>query len=583
MQIDNLDSAQHRAVTCSATRLCIVASAGSGKTRVIVKRIEHLCADQGLLPNNVVAITFTRKAGFELAKRLATSFPDTIRERPFVGTLHAFALSELSSYHEENRSRMRTILENPVSVLEDLKIAQPVKIARAISWCKTRMLNPQDVSDDSMRAIIRHTHLNPRSIDTTTFASAYLAYQRECNKRGLMDHDEILSEYCQKLGDQNYAKTRQYLYRHLFVDEFQDTTPLHMEIYRRLVGQTGAISVVGDPDQSIFSFAGSSDVYLNNFSSYFPGAQSIFLNTNYRSTKANVEVARSVVPKNEDINEIFAPRSSTVLPEVHVYSDEQSEAVGILSIISSAHARGTKLNDMAVLVRTNVQKDVIKDEARKLGIAVNTGRNTITDPVAQQIWSTIISLRKKRNWKSIYDALDDIDSAQTQIKDLDETHSGMFRQLRVSAREYMELFPHDRHGDVAGFFEYLESQLTSSSDSASGFSLLTFHQAKGLEFNVVVVSGFEKGLVPLYNDKVRKREEARLAYVALSRATDELHITRAAVRTRHGKAIVQQPSEFLEAIKKNISEIDIRNDIFSSEEAVKRIADIRAKYLLKKL
>ena len=254
-----------------------------------------------------------------------------------------------------------------------------------------------------------------------------------------------------------------------------------------------------------------------------------------------------------------------------------------MQIISSAHARGTDLREIAVLVRTNAQKDSLGKEAKKLSIPVNRGRHVISDPVAQEVWTTITSLRKKRRWKSIYDALDDIDGAQTITGELKDEHKDLFRRLRTCAREYMELFPHDRHGDVSGFFEYIESQLNSGSDSMSGFSLLTFHQAKGLEFHTVIVSGFEKGLVPLYSDKIRKREEARLAYVALSRAIDELHITRASVRIRHGSPTVQQPSEFLDAINDHISQIDIRNDIFTTEDAIKRIADIRAKYLIKKL
>lgn len=578
----DLDSAQELAVISPATRLCIVASAGSGKTRVIVKRIQYLCTTQGLLPDHVVAITFTRKAGFELAQRLTKVFPLEMRERPFVGTLHSFAMSELASYHDDNRTPMRTIIEKPVSILEHLKIAQAPKIARAISWGKTRLMSPDDVTDDVMIAIRRHTHINPRNLDRETFVQAWTAYEKECKKRGVMDHDEALLEYCRRLGNQEYAASRQYLYRHIFVDEFQDTTPLHMEIYRRLVGQSGGLSVVGDPDQSIFSFAGSSDVYLNNFADYFPGAQSVFLNTNYRSTRANVEVARSVVPDRDRITEIITPRASTILPEVHEYSDEQSEAAGVMEIISSSHARGTAMMDIAVLVRTNAQKDAFLAAANKLGMKCNRGRHVVTDPVAQQVWSTIISLRKKRRWKSIYDALDDIDNAQTLTGELDQEHKDLFRRLRTAAREYMELFPHDRHGDVAGFFEFMETRLGTGSDSTSGFSLLTFHQAKGLEFDTVIAAGFEKGLVPLYTDKVRKREEARLAYVALSRAINELHITRASVRMRHGNPIVQQPSEFLPLIKNHISALDIRNDIFTTEEAIKRIADIRAKHLIKK-
>jgi DNA helicase-2/ATP-dependent DNA helicase PcrA len=119
----------------------------------------------------------------------------------------------------------------------------------------------------------------------------------------------------------------------------------------------------------------------------------------------------------------------------------------------------------------------------------------------------------------------------------------------------MDLFSYDRQGDVNGFFEYLELSITGAKDSKDGFSLLSFHQAKGLEFNTCVVSGFEKGLVPLYSDRIRKPEEARLAYVALSRASDELHITRVKVRTLFDRVCVQKDSEFLAAIVENIAEI----------------------------
>lgn|GEM_PF-5034866 len=583
LNLDNLDAAQKSAVLSDSTRLCIVAPAGSGKTRVMVKRIEHLCKTNKCLPNQVVAITFTRKAGFELAHRLAKSFTIETRERPFVGTLHSFALSELSKYHDENNSKMDSILEDPTALLKSLKVGNPTKALRAISWCKTRLMRPADINEETIRTIKRCTHMSTSSFDANTFRSIYEQYQQECKKRRLMDHDEVLLRYHQKLQDSGYAQTRRYIYRHIFVDEFQDTTPLHMEIFRSLVGENGAISVVGDPDQSIFSFAGASDIYLNNFQDFFPGAQTVFLNTNYRSTRANVEVARSVLLGSENPETIKAPKSSTALPKIHVFSDEQSESEGVVEIISTAHARGIPLREIAVLVRTNAQKDIIVQAAKRLGLPLNRGRQIISDPVANEVWKTIVSLRKKRRWKSIYDALDDIDGAQTITGELDSEHKDLFSKLRRSAREYMELFPNDRHGDVSGFFEYIEFSLTANSDSAKGFSLLTFHQAKGLEFDTVIVCGFEKGLVPLYNDKIRKAEEARLAYVAMSRAINELYITRACVRMRHGNPIVTQPSDFLKPIQENITQIDIRNDIFTPQEAIKRIADIRAKYLIKKL
>lgn len=582
--VGDLDTNQMVAVSSSTSRLCIIASAGSGKTRVIVKRIEFLCNNTSLSPDQVVAITFTRKAGFELASRLSKIFPTQNRLRPFVGTLHSFVLNELSAFHLDNRTKMRTLTENPVSILTNLKISQPAKIARAISWCKTRMITPESITEDTMRAIRMNTKIAPRSLAKDYFVDAWMSYNRYCAKKSLMDHDDILIEYCRRLDNAAYLNSRQYLYRHLFIDEFQDTTPLHMDIYRRLSGENGGITVVGDPDQSIFSFAGSTDVYLQNFSDYFPGSQTVFLNTNYRSTRANVEVARSVVQDDNSIKEIFAPRPSGILPQLHAYSDEEAEAKGIMHLASSSHAKGAPLREIAVLVRTNAQKEPILKAAKQLGIPANKGKQTISDPKAAKVIQTIASLRKKRKWKSIYDALDDISTAQELDNATEETNEGnteIYSKLRMAAMKYMDLFPHDRLGDVSGFFEYLESEFNDSGDK-NGISVLTFHQSKGLEFNTVIAAGFEKGLVPLYNDKKRKREEARLAYVALSRATDELHITRASVRIRHSKPQICSPSEFLIPINEHISYLDIRNDSFNRQDAIKRISDIRAKYLRKK-
>ena len=278
--VDNLDNAQKCAVFSEASRLCILAPAGSGKTRVIVKRIEHLCKSTDLLPSQIVAITFTKKAGYELAKRLSKSFGEQTRERPQIGTLHSFALGELYRYSTENKTKMKSILEDQHSFAKSLKISNPTRTLRAISWCKTRLINPKDINEENIGTIRRHIHASHLAFDAKQLKKDYESYLFACRKKSLIDHDDVLLEYFHKLKDENYVNTRQFLYRHLFVDEFQDTTPLHMEIYKKLVGKNGCISVVGDPDQSIFSFAGASDVYLNYFEDFFPGSHTVFLNTN---------------------------------------------------------------------------------------------------------------------------------------------------------------------------------------------------------------------------------------------------------------------------------------------------------------
>ena len=527
----SLDKDQIKAATSTASRLAIVASAGSGKTRVITQRIKYLCETTDLKPNQVIAITFTRKAGFELAKRIRSVLGEHNRLQPTIGTLHSFVMSELVSFYGEKFISSDSIVESPEKILETLKIKNPNKISRAISWCKSNLIFPQHLSDSIIVNIRKHIRINPREFSLELFKGNWEAYENYLTKNRLYSHDDLLIKYLRLLDDPGYLETRQYLYRHLFVDEFQDSTYAHVEIYKKIVGNKINITAVGDPDQSIFAFAGSSEKYLNNFSNYFPGASIEFLSTNYRSTKANVTTSRSVLGELGEIREIKTPR--------------------------------------------NKQKDLIVNAANKLGITYHRGRRIELNEKASEVFDAINSLRKKRRWKSIYDALDDMSSIESD----DEAVSAIYKQLRISAREYMDLFSYDKQGDVSGFFEFLEYSLTGSRDSKDGFSILTFHQSKGLEFVTCIVSGFEKGLVPLYSDRTRKSEEARLAYVALSRASDELHITRAKVRTLFDKVTIQNDSEFLVPIKANIDEIDLNQDFFTVEDALKRISDIRAKHL----
>ena len=570
-----LDEQQINAATSPSSRLAIIASAGSGKTRVITQRIKYLCETTNLKPNQVLAITFTRKAGFELAKRIRSVLGDNNRLHPVVSTLHSFVMNELIDFYGDKKISVDSIIEFPEKIIETLKIKNSKQIAKAISWCKSNLIFPQNLNDEIITNIRKHIRINPREFTLEKFKNDWELYENYLTKNHKYSHDDLLIKYIQLLEDPSYLETRQYLYRHIFVDEFQDSTRTHVEIYQRLVGNKINISVVGDPDQSIFSFAGSSEKYLNDFSNYFPGATIEFLTTNYRSTKANVEVARSVLGNTGKSRKITTPRQSTILPKVHLFSDELAEAQSAMSILMSAHANGTPFSDMAILVRTNKQKDLFIKSANSLGIAFHRGRRIELNETASEIFDTIKTLRRKRKWKSVYDALDDI----TSIENEDAGKTETYKQLRNAAREYMDLFSFDRQGDVNGFFEYLEFSITGAKDSKDGFSLLTFHQAKGLEFHTCIVSGFEKGLVPLYSDRIRKTEESRLAYVALSRASDELHITRVKVRTLFDRICVQSDSEYLQLIEEHIADIDLRQDFFTAKDALKRIADIRTKHL----
>ena len=380
-----LDEQQINAATSPSSRLAIIASAGSGKTRVITQRIKYLCETTNLKPNQVLAITFTRKAGFELAKRIRSVLGDNNRLHPVVSTLHSFVMNELIDFYGDKKISVDSIIEFPEKIIETLKIKNSKQIAKAISWCKSNLIFPQNLNDEIITNIRKHIRINPREFTLEKFKNDWELYENYLTKNHKYSHDDLLIKYIQLLEDPSYLETRQYLYRHIFVDEFQDSTRTHVEIYQRLVGNKINISVVGDPDQSIFSFAGSSEKYLNDFSNYFPGATIEFLTTNYRSTKANVEVARSVLGNTGKSRKITTPRQSTILPKVHLFSDELAEAQSAMSILMSAHANGTPFSDMAILVRTNKQKDLFIKSANSLGIAFHRGRRIELNETASSI------------------------------------------------------------------------------------------------------------------------------------------------------------------------------------------------------
>ncbi len=455
-----LDEDQVRAVTAEAPVVRVLAGPGSGKTRVLTRRVAYRSLGGTVDSDHCLVVTFTRAAAAELSSRLAHL---GIAGKVAAGTLHATAWGLLKHWWASHAMAVPAMAERD-ELLRRLDI--PGEVGVEIGWAAARMLSPgryEQVASASGR-------LTPAAARKA--ADAMDRYRSEKARRGMVDHDDVLSLCARAFEeDAGFAQAQRWRFRHLFVDEFQDLTPLQFRLIDGWGGGDPDLFVVGDPRQAVYSWNGSDPALLEQLHAHFPGTATVELSRNYRCSPAIATVAASVLegtlPALRATRQTSGSRASATtarpdaapagVPRIHHFDSDRDEASGIARLLRQASARGTPWSKMAVLVRTN---------ALALSLA---------------------------------------------------------RRLRS-----------------------VEVPVTP----------ITFHRAKGLEFETVVVACLEEGFAPLVHasspDAIA--EERRLLYVAMTRAAIELHLTWA---SRRGRA-VRNPSPYLSRIERecrNISEL----------------------------
>ncbi len=524
-----LDDSQRAAVTDTHRPLAILAPAGSGKTRVLVRRVAWLSEQGEIDPRRTLCLSFTREAARELRSRLTTV---GLHDLPAAATFHATAAALLRVWHADRGRRPPKLAEDRRALLAralgDVAMPDVSSLELEIGWAKGRGIGPKDYAARA-RAARRSP---PDGVDVT--ATRYAAYETSLARGGLIDFDDLLSNCADAIDrDAAFAASQRWRFRHLFVDEFQDLNPLQFRLLGSLLGGRGDVTVVGDPDQAIYGWNGADARYLTDVEEHLPGAKVIRLETNYRSVGPVVAVSSALLS-----TPVEAARTDGPVPEVRRYANEADECAGIAEWARARHHEGVGWSDQAVLVRTNALARKLVSGLRAVGIPAapdGAGRGpSTTDLVA-------VAARGS--------SMADLLSPDEPIEG-DEGAGEVAAACAELAREYLALDP---GATPARFTVWLRAAGAGGHDGQSWgprITVATFHAAKGLEWRAVQVVGLEEGYVPAGRARTTARhaEERRLLYVALSRATDRLCCSWTAQRHLGGRRVERRPSPFLDVV-----------------------------------
>jgi DNA helicase II / ATP-dependent DNA helicase PcrA len=553
--LDGLDDAQREAVTTRAVPLAILAGAGAGKTRVLTRRIAWQARHAHIDPGHTLAVTFTRKAAGELGDRLTRL---GVRRQVAAGTFHAIALAQLRRRCEDHDRPMPKLLDRKARLLVPMlpgrggeRALLAAEVATEIEWAKARL-----VRADGYQAAAEAARRDPPR-PPAEIAVYFERYERERRRRGLVDFDDLITWCAHALEtDAEFQAAQRWRFQHVFVDEFQDANPAQFRLVRAWLGDRADLCVVGDGDQAIYGFAGADASYLTSFGDHFPGASVVRLDTNYRSSPQVVSAAAAVLETSGDRAAVRSSRPEGPLPVVRSYPSDEAEAEGVARSLRRDHPPGTPWSSAAVLYRTNAQSALFEEALRREGVPfrVRGGGRFLDRPEVQVALET---LRERTREQPGLPFAGHLEALTESTADASEERREHVEAIGRLGRDY--LVTDGGNGSLAGFLEFLQTALRAGDDtgasSANAVELLSFHRAKGLEFDTVFVAGLETGLVPIVHAETpqEKAEELRLLYVALSRAERALHVSWAQKRTVGMRTYRRTPSPWLAPIEATVS------------------------------
>lgn len=533
--LEGLTEQQRAAVVTPAARLRILAGAGSGKTRVLTRRIAHGARSQRIEPKHTLTLTFTRKAAGELRARLRKlGLTDSVT----AGTFHAQAFAQLRGRWAETGTKPPELLDRRGRLLfpllpRDLSRADKLAVMSEVDWARARRVTPESYGAAASRA--------GRStvVGTDLVVETFAAYEERKRKKRLVDFDDLLELAIRDLADPEYARAQHWRFRHLLVDEFQDVNPLQFDLLKAWLGPESTLCVVGDPNQAIYAWNGADAVYLNRFDEFFSPSETVDLTTNFRSTPQILRAAAAVL----EVEPLQAHRPDGPFPTVQRCDDEHHEARAIARRVRDRHVPGARWSRQAVLVRTNAQTTLIADALRtaNVPVAIRAGASLLDDPVAsdrvRELAETAVPLST---------ALTDLRLDATEATDGDERH--VLESLVALAVDHVSVHPDATSTDFATWVRATVNDDASLGDDA--VDVVTFHAAKGLEWPVVHLAGVEDGLVPIGRalTDAAQAEERRLFYVAITRAEDELHCSWCATRRFGERVRERSPSPYLDTL-----------------------------------
>lgn len=509
-----LDDEQIFAVTASTPLLAVIAGAGSGKTAVLTRRVAHRALTDRASAAHSVVVTFTRQASIELQRRLRAFGLD---ESPITGTFHSIALSMLRRHWDDNGRSHPTVVSDRVRLVGELLGARQsgrlFDLVTEVDWARARMVTAADYDAAASRA--------GRSARATKDVAQILADLESLKrKRGIVDLDDLLQlNVTIARDDPSFAAAIAWRLRHFYVDEAQDVNPLQSAVLDTWRAGRDDLTLVGDPNQAIYGFNGADSRLLRDPEIVFPGIEVVRLSTNYRCTPEIVTAGLGVLRHSSDTApDLRSWRPSGEAPVAMSFADEAAEADGIAQVVPTLRPTFGRWSDVAVLTRTNAQLPVVRDALAAVGVPAEIIGSSAADPVqaAVRAASELTNRHALASWSLDTRASDD----ETDPADVEAR-----RMVADAVDEYLA----DGGRDGLGFAAWVRANRPfHRGGSNDAVSLLTFHAAKGREWFGVVIAGADDSMIPHRSARTAadRDEEIRLAYVAVTRASDRLVFTR---------------------------------------------------------
>ena len=518
-----LDQEQRAVATAVRGPVCVIAGAGTGKTRAITHRLAY-AVDIGIVePNRILALTFTARAAGEMRARLRTLGVPSIAARTF----HSAALKQLLYFWPEALGgRFPSLLTSKSAFLGEALDRAGVtttkspatlrEISSEIEWAKVLQIPSDEYVEAALsnNRLIRSTAAKNK-INLEDIARTYESYETLKRQERAIDFEDVLLMTVGMLEEVKEIRDRvRDQYRYFTVDEYQDVSPLQQRLLDLWLGKRSDICVVGDPAQTIYSFAGATPSFLLNFTKRFPDAEVIRLSAGYRSTPEIINIANAILRSGDLGHDLDAVNEHGDQPETSGFSSESEELISIVDAIRSKISSGVKAHEIAVLARTNAQLEDLEKALAGAGIEnqIRTAERFFERGDVRAMISAIrsASVLATSDWLS-------------ELRDLLKQFGEGDKYVRSIIQLAQELI-NDGVDSMRAFLRELEERAEQNNPpDLPGVTLATLHSAKGLEWEYVYLVGASARYLPWPGSSVD--EERRLFYVGVTRAKRELNLS----------------------------------------------------------
>ncbi|QES56524.1 ATP-dependent DNA helicase [Streptomyces venezuelae] len=563
-----LDPEQREVATTLRGPVCVLAGAGTGKTRAITHRIAYGVRSGQLMPASVLAVTFTNRAAGEMRGRLRTLGAGGVQARTF----HSAALRQLQYFWPKAvGGEVPRLLERKIQFVAEAGARCRIRLDRnelrdvtgEIEWAKVTQTVPADYPVAALKA----GREAPR--DLAEIAQIYGTYEQLKRDRGMIDFEDVLLLTVGILQDRHdIAEQIRGQYQHFVVDEYQDVSPLQQRLLDLWLGERDSLCVVGDASQTIYSFTGATPDHLLNFRTRYPQATVVKLVRDYRSTPQVVHLANGLLNQAkgraaEHRLELISQRETGPDPVHTEYADEPAEAEGVAHRIRDLIAAGVPAGEIAVLYRINAQSEVYEQALADAGVPYQL-RGAERFFERQEVQRAILALRGAARSGGNDPLLDDVVELGSQVRAVlsstgwaaePPAGSGAVRDQWESLAALVRLaedFARGRPGATLAdlTIELDERKAAQHAPTVQGVTLASLHAAKGLEWDSVFLVGLTDGMMPITYAKTDEQveEERRLLYVGVTRARIHLSLSWAVSRAPGGRAS-RRPSRFLNGLR----------------------------------